>query len=115
MQPTSTPLGSLRALLMRTYSARMRSLARRRMWSGHYGRSNHGQRLGYRVDLGPGSALTLFHGMAGWAVREFENLGITATLVIRRLRGAHSLPEGADLTTLPDGVEILAEAPPSAD
>jgi flavin-dependent dehydrogenase len=103
--PLTGPLGWLRAGLMRAYSRRFLTLARRRMWTGHYGRSNHNIRLHYKTDLGWGSLVTLVHGLAGWGLREFEGLG----LAVDRLRRRKELLEGADLVTLPEGIDILSD------
>ena len=102
--PMAGPVGALRAWLMRWYSSRFLLLARRRMLTGHYGRSNAGERLHYRTDPGAGSLLSLIHGLAGWGVREVESLG----LLVDWLRGDRKMPEGADLTTLPEGIEIIS-------
>ena len=102
--------GTLRAALMRTYSRRLRRLARRRMWSGHYGHRNMGHRLHFRAGLGIGSVGTLARGLAGWALREFEDLGTLATVAVATLRGMKTLPEGADTSTLPDGIQPIGRS-----
>jgi flavin-dependent dehydrogenase len=100
--PMAGPVGAVRAWLMRWYSSRFLLLARRRMLTGHYGRANAGGRLHYRSDIGWGSLLGLFHGLAGWGVREIESLG----LLVDWLRGDRSMPEGADQATLPEGTDL---------
>jgi flavin-dependent dehydrogenase len=109
--PMEGLVGTARAALMRTYTARLRTLARRRMWTGHYGRHNAGRRLNYRTDLGAGSLWTLLRGLAGWALREFEDVGLSAAYRLDRWRGIKTLPEGADLTTLPEGIETVGSPP----
>ncbi len=99
--PMLGPVGALRAWLMRWYSGRFLLLGRRRMLTGHYGRSNAGNRLHYRADTGWGSMLGLVHGLAGWCLREVENLG----LLVDWLRGDRRMPDGADLLTLPEGID----------
>lgn len=105
--PMVGPGGTLRWMLTRTYARRMVRLARRRMWTGHYGRRNAGRRMHFRADLGAGSVWTLLRGLGGWSLREFEDLGLVAASLADRWRGVTSLPEGADLTTLPDGIETV--------
>jgi len=105
--PFVGPRGTLRWLLMRSYSTRLRKLARRRMWTGHYGRRNAGQRLHFRADLGAGSLWTLARGLGGWTLREFEDLGLWAAYLADRWRGSKTLAEGADLATLPEGIETV--------
>lgn len=106
--PMAGPVGALRAWLMRWYSSRFLLLARRRMLTGHYGRANAGKRLHYRSDAGWGSLLGLVHGLAGWGVREVESLG----LLVDWLRGERRMPEGADLATLPEGIDFPQIRPP---
>ncbi|MCP4873411.1 MAG: hypothetical protein GY898_32370 [Proteobacteria bacterium] len=105
--PMVGALGTVRWLLMRTYARRMQRLARRRMWTGHYGQRNAGRRMHFRADLGGGSAWTLLRGLAGWGLREFEDLGLWAASMVDRWRGVKALPEGVDLTTLPEGIETV--------
>jgi len=109
--PLVGPAGALRAGLLRALTRRMVRLGRRRMWTGHYGRTNAGSRVHHRADLGLGSLLTLVHGLAGWALREFENLGLQWSLLTAQWRGARGLPEGAELSTLPEGVTSLGDEP----
>ncbi len=104
----SGPLNGIRAGALHLLSRRFLQLARNRMWTGNYGRHNHGVRLHYHVDSAGSALLSLAHGLTGWALREFEDLG----LVAQRLwgwgvRGVRRMPEGNDLDTLPEGIDVL--------
>jgi flavin-dependent dehydrogenase len=107
----SGPLNGLRATALRLIGRRFLQLAKNRMWTGNYGRHNHGLRLHYHVDSAGSAFVALGHGLTGWALREFEDLG----MVVQRLwayfvRGQRRMPEGNDLDTLPDGIDVVGSS-----
>ncbi len=105
--PWSGPFNGLRALLLRALNRRFLQLAKNRMWTGNYGRHNHGLRLHYQADSAGSALVSLAHGLTGWALREFEDLGLVAQrLWAWGVRGQRSLPEGNDLDTLPEGIDV---------
>lgn len=110
--PMLGPVGATRAGLLKAMTRRMVRLAKRRMWTGHYGRTNAGVRVHHRADLSIGSVLTLVHGLAGWALREFENLGLQYSLMSARWKGHRELADGAAQSTVPEGFTCVGDETP---
>ncbi len=107
--PMTGPRGWLRATWLGFANRRLNRIARDRMWTGNYGRTNDGLRLAHRTD-GIGSALlTLVHGASGWALREFEDLGLVGQRALAWLRGQRQLAEEFEVETLPDGFDVARE------
>ena len=103
----SGPINGLRATALHLLSRRFLQLARNRMWTGNYGRHNHGLRLHYHVDSAGSALISLAHGLTGWALREFEDLGLVAQRLWAWARGRRQMPEGNDLDTLPEGIDVI--------
>jgi flavin-dependent dehydrogenase len=108
--PMASGLGAMLGRLMAFYSRRFVRMARTRMWTGNYGRANVGQRLSFHLGLGGWAAVSLLHGLAGWLLRELEHVGLDWARWLRRRLLGQERPLGDDLSTLPEGVEILADA-----
>ncbi len=105
--PWTGVLGGIAATTLRFFRWRFRRMVRNRLRSGHYGRNNHGLRLYYRLDTGPSAIVALVHGLTGWLLREFENIG--SLIVLPFSGGPESDELGAELSTLPQGVDILSD------
>lgn len=105
-QPMTGARGWLRSLVLGLVGRRLNRIARDRMWTGNYGRTNDGVRLAHHTD-GIGSALlTLWHGTSGWALREFEDLGLVGQRAWAWLKGQRRLAEEFEVETLPDGFDV---------
>ncbi len=105
--PWSGAVNAVRATALSLLGRRFLQLARNRMWTGNYGRHNHGLRLHYHVDSAGSALVSLGHGLTGWALRELEDLGLVAQrLWAWGVRGQRTMPEGNDLDTLPDGIDV---------
>ncbi len=101
---------ALAAIWLRIAQSRFLRLARTRMWTGNYGANNAMMRREWRSPYGAGVWLLLLAGLVGWLLREFEHWGLSVVRRVAHDGGRRTMPEGADLATLPLGVEILAQA-----
>lgn len=104
--PWSGALDGVRAAGLSLLTRRLLQMARTRMWTGNYGRHNHGLRLHYDADSAGSALVSLAHGLSGWLLREVEDLGLVGQRLWGWIRGERTLPEGNDLDTLPDGIDV---------
>lgn len=113
--PLAGAAGAFWSTALALVRRRFVALARTRMWTGNYGAYNHGRRRAWHPPSGLGAWALLVVALLGWWLREFEHFGLAFARRVAHDRGKRALPDGADLATLPEGIEIHGESTPQDD
>lgn len=113
--PLSGAGGAAIGFVLSLVRRRFLALARTRMWTGNYGADNHGRRRSFQPPSGLDAFWLLLVGLLGWWLREFEHFGLGVARRVAHDRGRTAMPDGADLATMPEGVEIHGESAATDD